>query len=95
MNKYLKAGLSSAENGLLVLESLTENINAVSHPTIPSCVGLDELLALKETLHRDKQVSRQQLTMLSYSLPDAMEGKPLALWTELPSTTGFNEACRV
>lgn len=95
MNKYLKAGLSSAENGLLVLESLTENINAVSHPTIPSSVGLDELLALKETLHRDKQVSRQQLTMLSYSLPDAMEGKPLALWTELPSTTGFNEACRV
>lgn len=95
MNKYLKAGLSSAENGLLVLESLAENINAVSHPTIPSSVGLDELLALKETLHRDKQVSRQQLTMLSYSLPDAMEGKPLALWTELPSTTGFNEACRV
>lgn len=95
MNKYLKAGLSSAENGLLVLESLTENINAVLHPTIPSSVGLDELLALKETLHRDKQVSRQQLTMLSYSLPDAMEGKPLALWTELPSTTGFNEACRV
>lgn len=95
MNKYLKAGLSSAENGLLVLESLTENINAVSHPTIPSSVGLDELLALKETLHRDKQVSRQQLSMLSYSLPDAMEGKPLALWTELPSTTGFNEACRV
>lgn len=95
MNKYLKAGLSSAENGLLVLESLTENINAVSHPTTPSSVGLDELLALKETLHRDKQVSRQQLTMLSYSLPDAMEGKPLALWTELPSTTGFNEACRV
>lgn len=95
MNKYLKAGLSSAENGLLVLESLTENINAVSHPTIPSSVGLDELLALKETLHRDKQVSRQQLAMLSYSLPDAMEGKPLALWTELPSTTGFNEACRV
>lgn len=95
MNKYLKAGLSSAENGLLVLESLTENINAVSHPTIPSSVGLDELLALKETLYRDKQVSRQQLTMLSYSLPDAMEGKPLALWTELPSTTGFNEACRV
>lgn len=95
MNKYLKAGLSSAENGLLVLESLTENINAVSHPTIPSSVGLDELLALKETLHRDKQVSRQQLTMLSYSLPDAMESKPLALWTELPSTTGFNEACRV
>lgn len=94
MNKYLKAGLSSAENGLLVLESLTENINAVLHPTIPSSVGLDELLALKETLHRDKQVSRQQLTMLSYSLPDAMEGKPLALWTELPSTTGFNEACR-
>lgn len=95
MNKYLKAGLSSAENGLLVLESLTENINAVLHPTIPSSVGLDGLLALKETLHRDKQVSRQQLTMLSYSLPDAMEGKPLALWTELPSTTGFNEACRV
>ncbi|WP_197904317.1 hypothetical protein [Salmonella enterica] len=95
MNKYLKAGLSSAENGLLVLESLTENINAVSHPTIPSSVGLDELLALKETLHRDKQVSRQQLAMLSYSLPDAMEGRPLALWTELPSTTGFNEACRV
>ncbi|HCJ8148381.1 TPA: hypothetical protein NV615_002190 [Escherichia coli] len=95
MNKYLKAGLSSAENGLLVLESLTGNINAVSHPTIPSSVGLDELLALKETLHRDKQVSRQQLAMLSYSLPDAMEGKPLALWTELPSTTGFNEACRV
>jgi hypothetical protein len=95
MNKYLKAGLSSAENGLLVLESLTENINAVLQPTIPSSVGLDELLALKETLHRDKQVSRQQLTMLSYSLPDAMEGKPLALWTELPSTTGFNEACRV
>lgn len=95
MNKYLKAGLSSAENGLLVLESLTENINAVSHPTTPSSVGLDELLVLKETLHRDKQVSRQQLTMLSYSLPDAMEGKPLALWTELPSTTGFNEACRV
>ncbi|EIC3923186.1 hypothetical protein K9Y62_003330 [Salmonella enterica] len=95
MNKYLKAGLSSAENGLLVLESLTENINAVSHPTTPSSVGLDELLALKETLHRDKQVSRQQLAMLSYSLPDAMEGKPLALWTELPSTTGFNEACRV
>ncbi|ECN7988370.1 hypothetical protein ZJ33_02370 [Salmonella enterica subsp. enterica serovar Corvallis] len=95
MNKYLKAGLSSAENGLLVLESLTENINAVSHPTIPSSVGLDELLALKETLYRDKQVSRQQLTMLSYSLPDAMEGKPLVLWTELPSTTGFNEACRV
>lgn len=95
MNKYLKAGLSSAENGLLVLESLTENISAVLHPTIPSSVGLDELLALKETLHRDKQVSRQQLTMLSYSLPDAMEGKPLALWTELPSTTGFNEACRV
>ena len=95
MNKYLKAGLSSAENGLLVLESLAENINAVLHPTIPSSVGLDELLALKETLHRDKQVSRQQLTMLSYSLPDAMEGKPLALWTELPSTTGFNEACRV
>ena len=95
MNKYLKAGLSSAENGLLVLESLTENINAISHPTTPSSVGLDELLALKETLHRDKQVSRQQLTMLSYSLPDAMEGKPLALWTELPSTTGFNEACRV
>lgn len=95
MNKYLKAGLSSAENGLLVLESLTENINAVLHPTIPSSVGLDELLALKETLHRDKQVSRQQLTMLSYSLPDAMESKPLALWTELPSTTGFNEACRV
>lgn len=95
MNKYLKAGLSSAENGLLVLESLTENINAVSHPTIPSSVGLDELLALKETLHRDKQVSRQQLAMLSYSLPDAMEGKPLALWTELPSTTGFSEACRV
>lgn len=95
MNKYLKAGLSSAENGLLVLESLTENINTVSHPTTPSSVGLDELLALKETLHRDKQVSRQQLTMLSYSLPDAMEGKPLALWTELPSTTGFNEACRV
>lgn len=95
MNKYLKAGLSSAENGLLVLESLAESINAVSHPTIPSGVGLDELLALKETLHRDKQVSRQQLAMLSYSLPDAMEGKPLALWTELPSTTGFNEACRV
>ncbi|EIZ9552621.1 hypothetical protein MRB76_000065 [Shigella flexneri] len=95
MNKYLKAGLSSAENGLLVLESLTENINAVSHPTTPSSVGLDELLALKETLHRDKQVSRQQLAMLSYSLPDAMEGKPLVLWTELPSTTGFNEACRV
>lgn len=95
MNKYLKAGLSSAENGLLVLESLTENINAISHPTTPSSVGLDELLALKETLHRDKQVSRQQLAMLSYSLPDAMEGKPLALWTELPSTTGFNEACRV
>ena len=95
MNKYLKAGFSTAENGLLVLESLAENINAALHPTIPSSVGLDELLALKETLHRDKQVSRQQLTMLSYSLPDAMEGKPLALWTELPSTTGFNEACRV
>lgn len=95
MNKYLKAGLSSAENGLLVLESIAENINAALHPTIPSSVGLDELLALKETLHRDKQVSRQQLTMLSYSIPDAMEGKPLALWTELPSITGFDEACRV
>lgn len=95
MNKYLAAGLSSADNGLLVLESLTDGINSTPRTTSLNGAFLDDLLALKETLHREQQVSRQQLTMLSLSMPEALDGKPLALWTELPSTTGFREACQI
>ncbi|EEA0533819.1 hypothetical protein XI20_22385 [Salmonella enterica subsp. enterica serovar Montevideo] len=95
MNKYLAAGLSSADNGLLVLESLTDGINSTPRTTTLNGAFLDDLLALKETLHREQQVSRQQLSMLSLSMPEALDGKPLALWTELPSTTGFREACRI
>ncbi|EDC0597994.1 hypothetical protein BGN33_05335 [Salmonella enterica subsp. enterica serovar Enteritidis] len=95
MNKYLAAGLSSADNGLLVLESLTDVINSTPRTTTLNGAFLDDLLALKETLHREQQVSRQQLSMLSLSMPEALDGKPLALWTELPSTTGFREACQI
>lgn len=95
MNKYLAAGLSSADNGLLVLESLTDGINSTPRTIILNGAFLDDLLALKETLHREQQVSRQQLSMLSLSMPEALDGKPLALWTELPSTTGFREACQI
>ncbi|ECN8988849.1 hypothetical protein ZK44_01005 [Salmonella enterica subsp. enterica serovar Corvallis] len=95
MNKYLAAGLSSADNGLLVLESLTDGINSTPRTITLNGAFLDDLLALKETLHREQQVSRQQLSMLSLSLPEALDGKPLALWTELPSTTGFREACQI
>lgn len=95
MNKYLAAGLSSADNGLLVLESLTDGINSTPRTTALNGAFLDDLLALKETLHREQQVSRQQLTMLSLSMPEALDGKPLALWTELPSTTGFREARQI
>lgn len=95
MNKYLAAGLSSADNGLLVLESLTDGINSTPRTTTLNSAFLDDLLALKETLHREQQVSRQQLSMLSLSMPEALDGKPLALWTELPSTTGFREACQI
>lgn len=95
MNKYLAAGLSSADNGLLVLESLTDGINSTPRTTTLNGAFLDDLLALKETLHHEQQVSRQQLTMLSLSMPEALDGKPLALWTELPSTTGFREACQI
>ena len=95
MNKYLAAGLSSADNGLLVLESLTDGINSTPRMTTLNGAFLDDLLALKETLHREQQVSRQQLSMLSLSMPEALDGKPLALWTELPSTTGFREACQI
>lgn len=95
MNKYLAAGLSSADNGLLVLESLTDGINSTPRTTTLNGAFLDDLLALKETLHREHQVSRQQLSMLSLSMPEALDGKPLALWTELPSTTGFREACQI
>ncbi len=95
MNKYLAAGLSSADNGLLVLESLTDGINSTPRTITLNGAFLDDLLALKETLHREQQVSRQQLTMLSLSMPEALDGKPLALWTELPSTTGFREACQI
>ncbi|ENP0524886.1 hypothetical protein ACCH40_002366 [Salmonella enterica] len=95
MNKYLAAGLSSADNGLLVLESLTDGINSTPRTTTLNGAFLDDLLALKETLHSEQQVSRQQLTMLSLSMPEALDGKPLALWTELPSTTGFREACQI
>lgn len=95
MNKYLAAGLSSADNGLLVLESLTDGINSTPRTTTINGAFLDDLLALKETIHREQQVSRQQLTMLSLSMPEALDGKPLALWTELPSTTGFREACQI
>ncbi|MCT7382395.1 hypothetical protein N5V64_19300 [Escherichia coli] len=95
MNKYLAAGLSSADNGLLVLESLTDGINSTPRTTTLNGAFLDDLLALKETLHREQQVSRQQLSMLSLSMSEALDGKPLALWTELPSTTGFHEACRI
>lgn len=95
MNKYLAAGLSSADNGLLVLESLTDGINSTPRTTTLNGAFLDDLLALKETLHREQQVSRQQLSMLSLSMPEALDGKPLALWTELPSTTGFREACQI
>ncbi|ECB6911668.1 hypothetical protein E0508_07120 [Salmonella enterica subsp. enterica serovar Kingston] len=95
MNKYLAAGLSSADNGLLVLESLTDGINSTPRTTTLNGAFLDDLLALKETLHCEQQVSRQQLSMLSLSMPEALDGKPLALWTELPSTTGFREACRI
>lgn len=95
MNKYLAAGLSSADNGLLVLESLTDGINSTPRTTTLNGAFLDDLLALKETLHCEQQVSRQQLTMLSLSMPEALDGKPLALWTELPSTTGFREACQI
>lgn len=95
MNKYLAAGLSSADNGLLVLESLTDGINSTPRTTTLNGAFLDDLLALKETLHREQQISRQQLSMLSLSMPEALDGKPLALWTELPSTTGFREACQI
>lgn len=95
MNKYLAAGLSSADNGLLVLESLTDGINSTPRTTTLNGAFLDDLLALKETLHREQHVSRQQLSMLSLSMPEALDGKPLALWTELPSTTGFREACQI
>ncbi len=95
MNKYLAAGLSSADNGLLVLESLTDGINSTPRTTTLNGAFLDDLLALKETLHREQQVSRQQLSMLSLSMPESLDGKPLALWTELPSTTGFREACQI
>lgn len=95
MNKYLAAGLSSADNGLLVLESLTDGINSTPRTITLNGAFLDDLLALKETLHREQQVSRQQLSMLSLSMPEALDGKPLALWTELPSTTGFREACQI
>ncbi len=95
MNKYLAAGLSSADNGLLVLESLTDGINSTPRTTTLNGAFLDDLLALKETLHREQRVSRQQLSMLSLSMPEALDGKPLALWTELPSTTGFREACQI
>ncbi|EIF3301166.1 hypothetical protein LGR16_001800 [Escherichia coli O157] len=95
MNKYLAAGLSSADNGLLVLESLTDGINSTPRTTTLNGAFLDDLLALKETLHCEQQVSRQQLSMLSLSMPEALDGKPLALWTELPSTTGFREACQI
>ena len=95
MNKYLAAGLSSADNGLLVLESLTDGINSTPRTTTLNGAFLDDLMALKETLHREQQVSRQQLSMLSLSMPEALDGKPLALWTELPSTTGFREACQI
>lgn len=95
MNKYLAAGLSSADNGLLVLESLTDGINSTPRTTTLNGAFLDDLLALKETLHCEHQVSRQQLSMLSLSMPEALDGKPLALWTELPSTTGFREACQI
>lgn len=95
MNKYLAAGLSSADNGLLVLESLTDGINSTPRTTTLNGAFLDDLLSLKETLHREQQVSRQQLSMLSLSMPEALDGKPLALWTELPSTTGFREACQI
>ncbi len=95
MNKYLAAGLSSADNGLLVLESLTDGINSTPRTTTLNGAFLDDLLALKETLHREQQVSRQQLSMLSLSMPEALDGKPLALWTELPSTTGFREARQI
>ena len=95
MNKYLAAGLSSADNGLLVLESLTDGINSTPRTTTLNGAFLDDLLALKETLHREQQVSRQQLSMLSLSMLEALDGKPLALWTELPSTTGFREACQI
>ncbi|MBD6168834.1 hypothetical protein FMC13_00445 [Salmonella enterica subsp. enterica serovar Enteritidis] len=95
MNKYLAAGLSSADNGLLVLESLTDGINSTPRTTTLNGAFLDDLLTLKETLHREQQVSRQQLSMLSLSMPEALDGKPLALWTELPSTTGFREACQI
>lgn len=95
MNKYLAAGLSSADNGLLVLESLTDGFNSTPRTTTLNGAFLDDLLALKETLHREQQVSRQQLSMLSLSMPEALDGKPLALWTELPSTTGFREACQI
>ncbi|EDQ3175890.1 hypothetical protein ZP71_001119 [Salmonella enterica subsp. enterica] len=95
MNKYLAEGLSSADNGLLVLESLTDGINSTPRTTTLNGAFLDDLLALKETLHREQQVSRQQLSMLSLSMPEALDGKPLALWTELPSTTGFREACQI
>ncbi|EBX4835739.1 hypothetical protein DSA75_24135 [Salmonella enterica subsp. enterica serovar Typhimurium] len=95
MNKYLAAGLSSADNGLLVLESLTDGINSTPRTTTLNGAFLDDLLALKETLHREQQVSRQQLSILSLSMPEALDGKPLALWTELPSTTGFREACQI
>lgn len=95
MNKYLAAGLSSADNGLLVLESLTDGINSTPRTTTLNGAFLDDLLALKETLHREQQASRQQLSMLSLSMPEAFDGKPLALWTELPSTTGFREACQI
>lgn len=95
MNKYLAAGLSSADNGLLVLESLNDGINSTPRTTTLNGAFLDDLLALKETLHREQQVSRQQLSMLSLSMPEALDGKPLALWTELPSTTGFREARQI
>ena len=95
MNKYLAAGLSSADNGLLVLESLTDGINSTPRTTTLNGAFLDDLLSLKETLHREQQVSRQHLSMLSLSMPEALDGKPLALWTELPSTTGFREACQI
>ncbi len=95
MNKYLAAGLSSADNGLLVLESLTDGINSTPRTITLNGAFLDDLLALKETLHREQQVSRQQLSMLSLSMPEALDGKPMALWTELPSTTGFREACQI
>ncbi|HCJ8615365.1 TPA: hypothetical protein NV727_002575 [Escherichia coli] len=78
-----------------MLESLTDGINSTPRTTTLNGAFLDDLLSLKETLHREQQVSRQQLSMLSLSMPEALDGKPLALWTELPSTTGFREACQI